>query len=282
MGNRPHTITALLDDLGDRKALCAFNVETFDTLHPAMRAAADTGCPVIIAYSVPAAEYLGFAATAALVELVADWYPGVEYALHLDHCENPADLRNAVDAGFTGGNFLDEGALTPGTYLAAAAALHHDLAGRASLEFVLGQLGHVDHDHTPVEDLSVESIARFAVACTPDILGFDAGSIHGMRTRTQSIATELIAAAAAATGLPIVLHGSSGVTPEQIRAGIDAGVCKVNIETAVRARYMDTVRATVSGEGPGARKPRYLTRDTDEALCALYTDLLTDYTLREA
>ena len=285
MGNKPRTITELLGDLGERHAaLCAFNVESFDTLHPALRAAADTGCPVVIAYSVPAAQYLGFAGTAALVETVADWYPSVEYALHLDHCEDPDDLRAAIDAGFTGGNFLNEGQLSDHSYLAAAVGLQQDLGGRASLEFVLGQLGHVDHEHeiAPIEALSVEAVARFAAACTPDILGFDCGSKHGMRTRTQPIATDLISGVAEATGLPIVLHGSSGVTPEQVRAGIDAGIRKVNIETALRTTYMNTVRVTLAGGGPGARKPRYLTRATDETMHALYTTLLTDYTLRKA
>ncbi|WP_331757830.1 class II fructose-bisphosphate aldolase (plasmid) [Nocardia sp. NBC_01377] len=280
MPNPPRTITELLADLDPAKALCAFNVETFDTLYPVFGAAQKTGAPVVLAYSVPAARYLGFAETADLVQCLAGQHPDVDYALHLDHCEDPADLRAAVDAGWTSGNFLDEGAIAPGTYLDTAAALHSDLSSRASLEFVLGQLGHAGHAHTP-EPVTAAQVTDFARACSPDIVGFDAGSLHGMTEQTRAIDIDLIAAVAASTGLPVVLHGSSGVTPDHIRRGIDAGIRKVNIETLIRATYLDTVRDTVTGTGPGARKPRYLTAATDEALSQLYSSLLADYTLRE-
>lgn len=281
MANKPHTITTLLDDLGPGKGLCAFNVETFDTLHPVFQAAAQTACPVVIAYSVPAARYLGYPTIVALVELIASNYGEVAYALHLDHCENPDELRAAAAAGFTSANFLDEGAIAPGSYLATAQALHTEFGGRVSLEFVLGQLGHIDSPHAPTEPTTVEAIERFAEACSPDILGFDCGSVHGMRDRTQPIDTDLIRAVSAATALPIVLHGSSGVTPEQLRAGIDAGIAKVNIETAVRATYMAAVRAAISGDGDAARKPRRLTEVTDEVLRRVYSEFLLDYTLRK-
>lgn len=173
------------------------------TSHPAE-------CPVIIAFTVPAARYLGYGLTAELTALLARRY-GVRYALHLDHCESADEIRQAVEAGF---------------------------------------------------------------------LGFDCGSLHGMRERRQGIALDLVRSVAQATGLPIVLHGSSGVRDEDLQAGIDAGIRKVNTETAIRAAYLTTVRETVSGPGDGARKPRYLTKATDQALYDLYCSLLASCTLR--
>jgi fructose-bisphosphate aldolase class II len=282
MGNPPRTATDLLADLGGRKALCAFNVESFDILRPAFRAAEGTGCPVILAYTVPAARQLGYHATVDLVGTVAGWYPTVDYALHLDHCQDPGQLRAAARAGFTSANFLNEGAFTAGDYLTTARALRDDLADHISLEFVLGCLGHIDDDHTGSGTPTAEDVIAFAEACAPDVLGFDCGSLHGMRARTQPIDIALIRDVAAATGLPIVLHGSSGVTSDQIRAGIDAGLRKINIETTIRATYMNCVRTTVTDGGPAASKPRLLTRAIDNALCGLYTGLITDYTLRKA
>ncbi|WP_280243778.1 class II fructose-bisphosphate aldolase [Nocardia abscessus] len=283
MTGHARTATELFGMLRSDQALCAFNVENFDTLKPAMTAAGEMKCPVIIAWTVPAARYLGYEVTAHLVGALAEEF-GVEYALHLDHCESDEEIRRAVDAGFTSANFLDEGAIAPGSYLPAAQALRSELGAEVSLEFVLGQLGHIEdghgHGHGAGSGVAAAEVAAFADSCKPDIVGFDCGSLHGMRSRAQDIDVELIEQVSKATGLPIVLHGSSGVREEILQKGIDAGIRKVNIETAIRTAYLHTVRAEVTGDGAAARKPRYLTKATDAALHETYIAFLRSYTLR--
>ncbi len=273
-------VSALLRQLGPRQALCAFNVENFDTLHPALRAAGDLSAPVVIALTVPAARYLRFDYMAQAVDLAARKF-GATYALHLDHCESPNDLREAISAGFTSANFLNESAMDDETYLERSLELRKEFDGTDSaLEFVLGTLGH-HHDEASPHQPTVDEIVKFSQLSRPDILGFHCGSIHGMRQREKIIDTALIAAVASETGLPIVLHGSSGVREQQILAGIDAGIRKINIETAIRTVFMETIRNSVSSDGPAATKPRYLTMATDEALNATYRSYLMTYTLRD-
>jgi fructose-bisphosphate aldolase, class II len=285
MSTMASTIIDLLEFLRPDQALCAFNVESFDTLKPALQAAADLDCPVVVSFTVPAGQYLGYELTSELVESLAAHY-GVRYALHLDHCESADELLRAVQEGFTSGNFLDEGGLEPGTYLPTAQALRAQLKGRASLEFVLGTLAHATtgHEHhcgeSPATAVSVQDVADFVVACGPDIVGFECGSMHGMRERSQDLDLNLIRGVSESTSLPIVMHGSSGVRDEALQAAIDVGVRKVNIETAIRTVYMDAVRLTATGSGDGARKPRYLTKATDAALYRTYVSFLTSYTLR--
>lgn len=286
MTTTAQTVTDLLASLSPRQALCAFNVENFDTLRPAMQAAAELECPVVIAFTVPAARYLGFALTAELTASLARSY-GTRYALHLDHCEQADDLRQAVAAGFSSANFLDEGALAPGSYLPTAQALRAEIGDRASLEFVLGTLGHIDHSHdhagTPPHSpaASLDAVLDFVDACRPDIVGFECGSLHGMRDRRQGLELDLITAVSRRTGLPVVLHGSSGVRGEALQAGIDAGVRKVNIETALRSVFMTAVRSAAASDGDSSRKPRKLTEHTDAAMRRVCTDFLTSYTLRK-
>jgi fructose-bisphosphate aldolase class II len=274
------TVTELLRQVASYQAVCAFNVENFDTLLPALKAAADLSAPVVIALTVPAARYLGFEFAVELVDLTARRF-GTTYALHLDHCEDADDLRGAIRAGFTSANFLNEGVLADDTYLRTAVALRDQYDRKdVSLEFIIGTLGHHDGPH-PAQ-LTVDEIVAFAQACRPDVIGFHCGSLHGMRDRCQDIDTPLIAQVATATRLPIVLHGSSGVRQHQLLAGIDAGIRKINIETAIRAIFTDTVKKAVSSNGPAAHKPRYLTMATDEALDAAYRGYLNAYTLRAA
>ena len=284
------SITELLDSLRPNQALCAFNTENFDTLKPALWAAADLECPVVVAFTVPAAKYLGFPTTARIVDTLAKHY-GVRYALHLDHCEKADDLTEAVDGGFTSANLLDEGSFEPGTYVPIAQKLRQTYRERISLEFVFGKLGHIEDGHghglhheaqDGMQSASVEEVLAFNEATSPDILGFDCGSLHGMKVRDRGLDLDLIGKVAAATGKPIVLHGSSGVREDALVDSLDAGVRKVNIETAIRAVYMESVRRTVQADGDGARKPRYLTKATDEALHHAYSSFLRSYTLRLA
>ena len=251
-----HTVSELLATRPAHQALCAFNAENFDTLTPIMRAAGELVCPVIVAFSVPAARYLGYDYLVDLVALTAHRF-GTEYALHLDHCEDAVELRAAVEAGFTSVNFLNEGTLSDPEYLSAAQALAEEYRDRISLEFVLGTLGHATesaHDgHThhrgELRSPNAAEVIEFAAACQPDILGFHCGSLHGMRTRERTIDLSLIREISSATGLPIVLHGSSGVRTDDILAGIDVGVRKVNIETSIRTVYMSALRTAACGGG---------------------------------
>ena len=282
------TTTELLGMLAPYQALCAFNVENFDTLTPVLRAAGRLDCPVVVALSVPAAQYLGYEYIVDLVRCTARQF-GTIYALHLDHCENAEEAKSAVHAGFTSANLLNDGVFTDKEYVATAQDLRRQLGGAASWEFIFGLLGHaadsMHDDRLPqaaTPKLADErDIAEFAAAVCPDILGFHCGSLHGMRDRGQEIDLKLIRRVASLTGLPIVLHGSSGVRQDHVLAGIDAGIRKINIETALRSVFMDTIRNNVLGNGAAARKPRYLTVATDNALAPTLEAFLTAYTLRQ-
>jgi hypothetical protein len=184
------TIVELLGEIPPGRALCAVNVENFDTLAPAQ-----ARVPIIIALSVPAARYFGFEFAAELVGVVARRC-GVRYALHLDHCEDPNDLREAVAAGFTSANYLDEGHVGLDEYNETATALRREFGGRVSLEFILGTLGHAatstheGHGDTPSGADTIpplDAIVEFANRTQPDILGFPCGSLHGMPNRTRSL-----------------------------------------------------------------------------------------------
>src|SRR6476646_952352 len=102
------SVANLLHEIPSWCALCAINVENHDSLTPTLRAAAQVGCPVIVAMSVPVALYLGLEYSVELVRVTAARF-GTRYALHLDHCEDPSILYDACQAGFNSANFLDEG-----------------------------------------------------------------------------------------------------------------------------------------------------------------------------
>lgn len=283
------TVTEMLANLDHGQAICAINVENHEGLTPTMRVAAEYDCPVVVAFSVPAARYFGYEYCSELVNITAKRF-GTRYSLHLDHCDSQEEVACAVAAGFTSINYLNDGEMERSRYIEQAMQIRNRFSDHVSLEFIADTLGHVDDRSSHLEENSddkyrrmperethVASILEFARATQPDILGFDCGSLHGMKERTMRIDIELIRQVSRTTALPLVLHGSSGVLMEEVVSAIAAGVRKVNIETAIRVAYMGTVRSCLISNGPAARKPRLMSVAIDEAVGSVVGEYIQAY-----
>jgi fructose-bisphosphate aldolase class II len=81
-----------------------------------------------------------------------------------------------------------------------------------------------------------------------DALAVAVGSEHAMRERSASLDLDLIGRIAASTGVPLVLHGSSGVADATIVEAVAAGMRKINIGTHVGRVFTDAVRAALADE----------------------------------
>jgi fructose/tagatose bisphosphate aldolase len=281
-------VPELLAMVKGSQALCAFNVETFETLRAAIKAGAETKMPVIVEITVPATERFGLSACRTLCDIYAQEY-GADVALHLDHCDDPGAFVAAIDAGFTSGNFLGE-AMPWDEYVKHCIALREQLDGRCSFEFVYGELGYAHnhgHDggvHTNSgrsANIEVDALANFAAQTRPDLFSFDIGSLHGMSSRDRELDLDLLGEVVQSVRLPIVLHGSSGVRHEQVEAAIDLGVRKINIETAIRARNMAAIHSFFEA-GQNIGKPRYLSTAIEKSVFDLCVELIQRYTVRAA
>ena len=79
-----------------------------------------------------------------------------------------------------------------------------------------------------------------------DGLAVAVGSSHAMTTQTAQLDIDLIAALRDAVPVPLVLHGSSGVPDETLRAAVRAGIVKVNIGTALNVAYTGALREALA------------------------------------
>ena len=151
----------------------------------------------------------------------------------------------------------------------------------ATVEAELGLIGFLSDYATPEE--AMESIkgllttpeqADFFVRETGiDILAPAIGSIHGCPLPMAQLDIPRIRAISEVTGLPLALHGGSGVGEEQLRAAINAGIAKVNVDAEVRSVYITALKAEVQAIGSGekvyvdlARYPRGIRTMTKEAV----------------
>jgi fructose-bisphosphate aldolase, class II len=93
------------------------------------------------------------------------------------------------------------------------------------------------------------------------------GSSHAMRDRTAGVDTALVQRIAARVTAPLVLHGSSGVDDEVLRAAVAAGIRKVNVGTALNIAGTAAIRAALAAE-PDAVDPRGYLRHARDAMAA--------------
>ena len=95
----------------------------------------------------------------------------------------------------------------------------------------------------------VDEAARFVEETGIDYLAISVGIFHGVSTTVEPhLDVERIEALASATGIPLVLHGVSGLPDELVRQAIDAGVAKLNIDTELRVKFREGIEA-VWGQG---------------------------------
>jgi len=90
----------------------------------------------------------------------------------------------------------------------------------------------------------VDEAARFAEETGIDYLAISVGIFHGVSTTVEPhLDMERIEALASATGIPLVLHGVSGLPDELVREAVNAGVAKLNIDTELRWKFREGVEA---------------------------------------
>jgi len=255
----------------ERRALAAFNVITVEHAEAIVSAAETAQSPVILQISENAVKFHhGRLAPIARASAAVAEAAGVEVALHLDHVEDPALLRQAADHGF--GSAMFDGSHLPyaenvqATRDAADWAHAHGLW----LEAELGKVGGKDGEpplsaHAPGARTDPDEAREFLAATGVDALAVAVGSSHAMTDRSAVLDHDLIARLRDAVGVPLVLHGSSGVPDDELARAVAGGLVKVNIGTALNIAFTGAVREWLEQAPANAVDPRkYLTLAREE------------------
>jgi fructose-bisphosphate aldolase class II len=90
-----------------------------------------------------------------------------------------------------------------------------------------------------------EEALKFVELTEIDFLAAAVGTIHGCRTPFAKLDIPRIERIRELTGVPLVLHGASGANDEEIKKGIAAGICKINIDTRIRMKFTEKMREII-------------------------------------
>ncbi len=231
--------------------LGAFNVIHLEHAEAFVRAAERAGAPVVLQISENAVKYHGGdLAPIGRAALAVAERTDAQVAVHLDHAEDVELVRQAVELGFS--SVMYDGSKLPDAENREATrrvvALCH--AAGVDVEAELGEVGGKNGVHDPSARTSPEDAAAFVADTGVDLLAVAVGSSHAMTTRDALLDEDLIARIRGVVDVPLVLHGSSGVSDEGMRRAIAAGMTKINVSTHLNKVFTGAVRDALAAD-PG-------------------------------
>ncbi|QIS06544.1 fructose-bisphosphate aldolase [Nocardia brasiliensis] len=238
--------------------LGAFNVIALEHAEAIAAAAESTKRPVVLQLSENTASYHGGIAPLALACLRIAADSSAAIAVHLDHATDPALVRAAVELGVRSVMY-DGSTLDYAANLASTAEITRWCHERdVHVEAELGEVGGKDGAHAPGVRTDPDEAVEFVAVTGVDALAVAVGSSHAMHTRTATLDNELIARLAAKVPVPLVLHGSSGVSDAGLRAAVEHGITKVNIATRLNVLLTEAIRAVLAGDADLSDPRKYL------------------------
>jgi fructose-bisphosphate aldolase class II len=256
------------------RGIGAFNVVHLETAEALAAAAEAADLPVILQLSENCIRYHGDFEPIARATLAIAEASSARVAVHLDHAEDPELALRAIDRGF--GSVMYDGAkldFADNVATTRRVVSHADGAG-VLVEAELGEIGGKDGAHAPGVRTDPDEAARFVAETGVGALAVAVGSSHAMVERTAAIDLDLVGRLARAVSVPLVLHGSSGVSDETIMRSIRAGLTKINVSTHLNARYTGAIREYLA-EHPAAIDSRSYTAAGREAVRLEAARLLT-------
>ena len=217
-------LTDLLTAAAERgHGLGAFNVFSIEHAEAIVAGAEAAGSAVVLQLSQNAVRYHGALLPIGLATLAIARASQVPAAVHLDHADDLELVDQAIELGFSSVMF-DASRLPYAANVAATAeVVRRGHRGGLAVEAELGEVGGKDGVHAPGARTRPDEAKEFVAATGVDALAVAVGTSHAMAERRTAVDLELITALRDAVPVPLVLHGSSGVSDDELRRAVAAG-----------------------------------------------------------
>ncbi len=224
----------------ERYGVAAFNIVNDLTIEAVLAAATEERAPVILQTSVKTVRSYGRDQLFGIVRALARDVP-VPVTLHLDHCPYRDVISDCLAGGWNSVLFdahdLEIAENLRQTTEVVAEARRHGAHVEGEIEGIQGVEDGVGSDEASVRqslEVAVDFIKRTGVDCFAPAIG----NAHGQYTAAPVLDAQRVSDLVEATGVPMALHGGTGLPDEQFRDLIGRGCAKVNISTALKESFM--------------------------------------------
>jgi fructose-bisphosphate aldolase class II len=226
--------------LAQRYAVAAFNVVDDLSIDAVLAAAVQERAPVILQTSVKTVRSYGRDRLVAVFRAMTRDVD-VPVTLHLDHCPDRTVIAECLDAGWNSVLFdaheLPVAENLRQTTEVVAEARRHGAHVEGEIEGIQGVEDGLGSDAASARqslEVAVDFITRTGVDCFAPAIG----NAHGQYAAAPVLDAQRVTDLVEATGVPMALHGGTGLADEQFTDLIARGCAKVNISTALKETYL--------------------------------------------
>jgi fructose-bisphosphate aldolase, class II len=253
-----------------------FNVSDSTQLWGVFNAAKKLQVPVIIGTSEGERDFIGARQAVALVRSIQEEF---DYPIFInaDHHYSLESAKMAIEAGYDSVIF-DGNKVSPEENIKITKALveHARRSGRDVLiEAELGNIGQSSKlldaipegaEITTEMMTKPEALKLFIEATGVDLIAPAVGNLHGKlkHGKNPNLNIKRIQELKKAGGIPMVLHGGSGIADPDFRAAIEAGMAVIHINTEIREAYRDGIRDSIQNNPDEIAPYRYLKLGRDQ------------------
>lgn len=240
-------------------AVGQFNLNNLEFTQAILLAAEEEKSPVILGVSEGAGRYMGgFKTVVKMVEgLMEDYNITVPVAIHLDHGSSFDKCKAAIDAGFT--SVMIDASHHPfeENIEITSKVVEYAHSKGVSVEAELGTVGGQEDDVVAEGVIYAdpkeceELVKRTGIDCLAPALG----SVHGPYKGEPNLGFKEMEEIGKITGMPLVLHGGTGIPTKDIQKSISLGTAKINVNTENQMASAKVVREVLAAK-PNEYDPR--------------------------
>jgi fructose-bisphosphate aldolase class II len=274
-----HYLDTILAYKAEGKAIAHFNISNLDQLRAICDVAEELKQPVIIGASEGERAYMGVAMVRKMVDEMNQEY-SVPIFLNADHTYTLEKVQEVVEAGYD--SVIIDGAKLPYEENVALVkqcvdyvrAYEAKTGKRVLTEAELGYIGQSSSLNTALPEgvteanlTTKEQAVDFVLRTGVDMFAPAIGNVHGMLIDAEEpkLHIERLKEISGAVDVPLVLHGASGNTDEDLMGSIDNGVSIVHINTEIRKAFRDG-EMNYLGEHPNEVAPYKFGKEGQEEM----------------
>lgn len=244
-------------------AIGAFNTSSLEITKGILQAAEEIKTPVIIETSEGEANFEGYQVFVDTVRDISSEL-GIDVAVNLDHGKSLESVKYAIDSGYSSVH-IDCSAMKKEENLALTKQVVELAHGHGiSVEGELGYIGgssEVHEGEQPKAEIILtdpKEAVEYIKTTGIDIFAGSYGNVHGMYKNEPKLDIERIKQISETSGIPLSLHGGSGIPEDQIKSAIEAGICKINVNTEIRKAYREALDKSLRGKNAEIVPYKYL------------------------
>ena len=238
-------------------AVGAFNVTTLEGIQAVLVAAEETGQPVIVQFANAAhGRYISLEVIGPIMVSMAD-KAKVPVCVHLDHGESLAEIKSALTIGFS--SVMYDGSMLSYEQNVANTKAVVEMSAKygAGVEAEIGCMGREEFASAGgnKEEEEVKSCytdpqqaRQFVLDTGVDALACSFGTVHGIYLKAPKLDVDRVKTIRNLTGIPVVMHGGSGLSDEDFKNCINNGVRKINFYTYAVKDAGEYVKSKVNAE----------------------------------